>query len=241
MKKKLLIIIILVIFVWVLPGYRESLDIITSFTPSITMVVDPGHGGQDSGACAGDGTKEKDINLSIAKLFAEEASRYKVNVILTREDDNGLYENQDADNTKWTKTGDMKSRRATMDDAQPQLVVSIHMNSFYADESVHGAQVFYPTNGDPETASKNEELAKTVRETLLAELPDAGERIILPKKDMFIFRDASYEGILIECGFLSNEEDLSNLQKPSYRKKFAAALMKGIAKHYDLEGQECAD
>lgn len=233
-KNNIFLVVVLLLFVCVLPGYKQSLDIIAGFTPTMTIVVDAGHGGQDSGACATDGTKEKDINLSIAGYLANEAAKYNVNVIMTRENDEGLFEDVSTNSGKWTKTGDMRTRKKIMDEANPRLVVSIHLNSFFSDENVHGAQVFYPTNGLPETASKNETLARTVRETLKTELPSAGDRIILPKKDMFIFRDAVYDGLLVECGFLSNPEDLSNLKDSSFQEKFAAALMKGIASGYGL-------
>ena len=234
-RKRNMVIVFLILLVCVLPCYRQSMDIITGFTPAMTIVIDPGHGGQDSGAVARDGTGEKDINLAISKLLKEEASRYRVSVVLTRQDDQGLYENEESEAMgQWSKLGDMKARKDIMEKARPDLVVSIHLNSFFADEGVHGAQVFYPTNCNPSVASKNETLAKTVRETLMTELSSDEDRIILPKKDMFIFRDAEYEGLLVECGFLSNADDLSNLKNGEYQKAFAAALMKGIAVNYGL-------
>lgn len=233
-KNTLIFLIVLIVFVWVLPGYRESMDIIAGFTPAMTMVIDAGHGGQDSGACAKDGTKEKSITLSIAKFLQKEAAGYRVSAVMTREGDDGLYDDYSTA-SGWTKVGDMKARRMIMDDSKPQLVVSIHLNSFFSDESVHGAQIFYPTNGSPETVAKNETLARTVKELLRTELPNAGDRIILPKKDMFIFREAAFDGLLVECGFLSNPDDLNMLKDEEYQKSFAAALMKGIAANYNLK------
>ena len=137
---------------------------------------------------------------------------------MTREGDDGLYDDYSTA-SGWTKVGDMKARRMIMDDSKPQLVVSIHLNSFFSDESVHGAQIFYPTNGSPETVAKNETLARTVKELLKTELPNAGDRIILPKKDMFIFREAAFDGLLVECGFLSNPDDLNMLKDEEYQKR----------------------
>ena len=52
---------------------------------------------------------------------------------------------------------------------------------------------------------------------------------------MFIFRDASFDGLLVECGFLSNPDDLNRLKDEKYQKSFAAALMEGIAAYYSLK------
>ena len=89
-KKKWKILILLLAFAMILPGYGKAMDFVSANTPSMTMVVDPGHGGMDGGASAADGTLEQALNLAIAKAVKKEGEKYGVHVVLTREDENGL-------------------------------------------------------------------------------------------------------------------------------------------------------
>ena len=108
-----------------------------------TVVIDAGHGGFDCGKVGVDGTLEKDINLIIAKKLEQQLIAADINVIMTRTDDTGLYE--ESSNNK--KRQDMKNRAALMNQAKPDCVVSIHQNS-YPQESIDGAQVFYYTHSE---------------------------------------------------------------------------------------------
>ena len=74
----------------------------------MTVVIDAGHGGMDGGASSADGTQEKEINLAIAKCLAEEMKAYPIHVVMTREDDNGLYvddERSISEKKLWRRTG----------------------------------------------------------------------------------------------------------------------------------------
>ena len=102
------------------------------------LVLDAGHGGQDGGKIGVHREIERDINLQIVRKIQEQLEKEKqgkIQVILTREDENGLAE----DNVK-----DLKERVRLINETRPDLVVSIHQNS-YTDERVKGAQVFYHT------------------------------------------------------------------------------------------------
>ena len=102
------------------------------------VVIDSGHGGNDPGKVGVDGSLEKEINLEIAMKLKQYLELEDVEVIMTRESDVGLY--QEGDTSK--KMADMRNRCQLINDAKPDLVVSIHQNS-YPDESVHGCQVFH--------------------------------------------------------------------------------------------------
>ena len=106
-----------------------------------TVVIDAGHGGFDSGKVGVDGTLEKDVNLIIAKKLEQLLIAADINVIMTRTDDTGLYE--ESSNNK--KRQDMKNRATLMDQAKPDCIISIHQNS-YPKESIDGAQVFIIQN-----------------------------------------------------------------------------------------------
>ena len=96
------------------------------------VVVDPGHGGFDPGKVGADGIVEKEINLAIAKKVEKYLLALEVEVIMTRDDDDGLYD-ADAGNKK---TQDMQRRVQIMEEASPDLIVSIPQNS-YPEECVH--------------------------------------------------------------------------------------------------------
>ena len=107
------------------------------------VCVDVGHGGNDPGKIAVDGTPEKEINLSIAKKLRDYLEASDVEVILTREDDRGLYEETDTQK----KTADMRNRCAKINEEKPDLMVSIHQNSYHQ-EAISGGQVFYFSNSE---------------------------------------------------------------------------------------------
>ena len=105
-----------------------------------TLCIDSGHGGNDPGKIGVAGTKEKEVNLTIALKLKKHLERQNIRVIMTRTDDRNL---ADANATN-EKISDMKQRVAKMNSEQPDAVISIHQNS-YTDSSVKGAQVFYRT------------------------------------------------------------------------------------------------
>ena len=106
----------------------------------LLVVIDAGHGGDDPGKVGINGVYEKDLNLQIAGLVKLFLEANDVEVVMTRDSDQGLHD-ADASNKK---VQDMKRRIALIDEAEPALTVSIHQNS-YPEEYVHGAQVFYYT------------------------------------------------------------------------------------------------
>ena len=132
------------------PGYRDIVTTVGQLSSQPVILIDPGHGGMDGGAEAADGTMEKDINLSISLLLQKQLKKQGMRVIMTRSDDRGLYESSGDASIRTMKTEDMKKRKNIIDETGPDLCVSIHMNSFTEDTAVHGAQVFYPSEGGDE-------------------------------------------------------------------------------------------
>ena len=145
----------------------------------MTMVIDAGHGGMDGGAAGADGTTEQKINLDIAKALQAEAKKYGISAVLTRESEDGLYEEENGG--KWSKVGDMRQRKRIIEEEDPDLVVSIHLNSFISDTSVHGAQVFYPKEGESSLVDENKALAEKVQAALKEELGEEPTASYYPK------------------------------------------------------------
>ena len=231
--KKIVITLLILGCIFSIPGYRQVIKIAANLSSPMTLVIDAGHGGMDGGAVSADGTSEEKINLEIAKALRREAARYGITVVMTRETEEGLYE-EGASTDKWTKVGDLKERKRIIEEAGADLTVSIHLNNFLSDTSVHGAQVFYPKGALPEILDENKLLAEEIQESLKTSLANDADRIVLPKDDIYLFRNADHPMILIECGFLSNPQDLSNLKRAEYQQSLAGAVMKAIATHYKI-------
>jgi len=225
--RKIIFICMLIGCVIAVPGPKELQQLASAVKPSLVMVIDAGHGGPDGGAEATDGTKEKDINLAIAKLLQKEAEKQGIKTIMTRENDDGLYESTNIEK-KWKKLGDLKERKRIIHEAKPDVVVSIHLNSFWPDTSVRGAQVFYPKTGNEEILKASEKLAKNVQKSLIAGLNDGSNRVQLPKGDVYLLENPTVPTILIECGFLSNSDDLSRMKMEKWQRKIAASILDGL-------------
>lgn len=181
----------------------------------ITIVLDAGHGGRDGGVVGiTSKVKEADINLSITKILKKMLERRGYRVVLTRHNQNGLYGLA----TQGRKLKDMKARKKIIEDNHPDLVVSIHQNS-YPLHTQTGSQVFYSIGGTNEQAS-------IVQTQMNSQLP--GTDRIAKKGDYYILNCTKYNSILVECGFLTTPEEEKLLIQESYQEKVAYAILSGI-------------
>lgn len=178
------------------------------------VVIDAGHGGQDPGKVGIDGSLEKDINLQIALKLQKFLQMQDVEVILTRDSDRGLYD-EDASNKK---VQDMKNRVALIEKQRPDLAVSIHQNSYH-EEYVHGAQVFYYA-----TSSRSKELAERIQQIMARELDRDNARQAKANDSYYLLKKTSVPIVIVECGFLSNYEEAQKLSSDSYQEKAAWAI-----------------
>lgn len=193
---------------------------------SYTIVLDSGHGGRDNGCSGKNGSVESELNLDIAKKLKVYLETLGVRVVMTRSDGNGLYEAK-ADNYKQS---DMERRIEIINEVSPDMVISIHQNS-YNDSSQRGAQVFYQ-EGD-EVSSM---FASAVQSQLIAQLPNA--RSEANDGDYYILKESYLPAVLVECGYLTNEEEELLLLTEEYRSKVAYAIMCGVVKYFDLCGND---
>jgi N-acetylmuramoyl-L-alanine amidase len=200
------------------PG--EEVSASTSPLSGVVVVIDPGHGGYDSGA-VGRFTKvlEKDLNLQVSLKLRDVLSQSGAAVIMTREEDVELCE-------PWTPFGkrkqqDMARRAAIIDEANPDVVLSIHMNEFTISR-YYGAQVFYLVNGPEE----GKDLAKHMQNALVTGL-DNGNTRRQKSGDYFILR-IKPASVLIECGFISNEKEEKLLSDDEYQSKLAWCIYSGL-------------
>lgn len=190
------------------------------------VVIDAGHGGNDPGKIGINQALEKDINLSIALMVKRYLELQDVTVIMTREEDKGLYNTGDSNK----KVHDMKKRLEIIEEAKPFLAVSIHQNS-YPEEAISGVQVFYYKD-----STKGKEAALVMQEQLIQGLQPDKEREAKANSSYYLLKKTTVPLIIVECGFLSNSREAALLVDDSYQEKVAWNISMAILKYLSLEG-----
>lgn len=189
-----------------------------AYSYKIKIVLDAGHGGVDGGVCGvNTGVKESDLNLAVVKKLERLLISADFNVVLTRNSSAGLY----GVATNNLKRKDMQKRRDIIKSAQPNLVVSIHMNK-YSLSTRRGAQVFFKKDDD-----KGKMLAINLQESLNS-MENASRKCDALVGDYYILNCTDYPSVIAECGFLSNAQDESLLITDDYQEQLAYAIYKGI-------------
>lgn len=223
------------------------------------IVIDPGHGGADSGAEAANGLKEKDIVLSFSKILQQllvDSGRF--DVALTREDDSFLR---------------LGERVALARENQADLFISIHAD-YFQQEDVRGTSVY--TRDETATDSLDKVLADNENKSDIVAgfaAPGTGDQVVsvlvdlmrremrrqafraaesivaqlqpsvtlrrypVRKADFLVLQSPDVPSILIELGFLSNADDISNLSKGAWQGRVAEAIARGIATHFNSFAQ----
>lgn len=187
----------------------------------ICVVIDAGHGGSDPGKVGVNGALEKDINLEIALMVKQFLEENDVRVVMTRETEDGLYD-PDASNKK---VQDMKRRIARIEEASPVLTVSIHQNS-YPEEYVHGAQVFYYSG-----STEGQRLAEIIQNQLVAKADPENKRQVKANDSYYLLKKTGVPIVIVECGFLSNQEEAEKLCSREYQERLAWAIHMGILQY----------
>ena len=185
------------------------------------IVIDAGHGGADPGKVGVSGVLEKDINLAIAKKLQSRLEQDGVRVVMTRDTDAGLY-SEGATNKK---REDMEARVRLISEAKPELVVSIHQNSF-PDASCKGAQMFYYKD-----SAESKMLAELLQKKFPEVLGDGNTRQAKANGDYYLLRKTPCSIVIAECGFLSSPEEEALLSSEEYQEKVADVLYQGIREY----------
>lgn len=230
-KRKFKIIVCLAIACFVtasVPMYKDVIKNVQNIASTDVIVIDPGHGGIDGGAESDNGFTEKNINLAISKQLEALAKADGWNVVMTRTEDISL--GQDEKGTIRTKkTKDLLERKRIISEIKPIATVSIHLNSFKEDRSVHGAQVFYPSGSESNSViSESKRLAEIVQESVSKGIDDGTNRTALSKKGVLILKNPVAPIIIVECGFLSNSAEAKLLNSEEYQEKLARYIYEGI-------------
>lgn len=190
-----------------------------------TVIVDAGHGGDDGGAIGIDGTVEKDINLDIALKLEKILKFYGFNVIMTRTQDvmtcdDGL------DSLRKRKISDIHNRFELMRKNPDAIFISVHQNKF-EDSSQHGTQVFFSGNDE-----RSKELAEAIQTSVTLTLQRKNDRVVKKSgSGIYLLYHAKIPAVLVECGFISNSDEVKKLKDESYRMKLAILIADGLLKY----------
>lgn len=185
------------------------------------VVIDSGHGGNDPGKVGVDNSLEKDINLQIAKKLRTYLEAADVEVVMTREDDRGLYD-EDAGSKK---ASDMKNRCEMINKILPDILVSIHQNSYHQEE-ISGGQVFYYRGSD-----KGKRLAEILQKRFDYVLGEKNTRKAKANDSYYLLLHVKSPGVIVETGFLSNWKEAAALNSEEYQDRLAWTIHVGIMEY----------
>lgn len=195
-----------------------------------TIVIDPGHGGIDGGTGDKSGLLEKDINLDVALNLKKELLVEGFNVIMTREEDKSLEDFSSIDSSRYRK--DLNGRKTIINNSNPDVFISIHVNSSNSD-SARGVQVYYyPDSVEGEILGEN--ICNSVDSIIYdgyLEGSDLKSKNL--SEDYFIIREPDHIGVLVEIGFISNPQDNELLRDEEYKREIAFAIKKGIVEYLE--------
>lgn len=198
-----------------------------------TIIIDPGHGGEDGGAVGDNNIIEKDINLSISLYLRDMFKSSGFDVIMTREDDRSIHDSS-CDTLREKKVSDLHNRSKLIEKYPNAVFISIHQNKFEQSQ-YSGTQVFYSKN-DPSSKL----LAGFIQNRVHKSLQPNNDRVIKPAgKNLYILYHAKTTAVMAECGFLSNPTEAQKLTTTEYQKDMAFAVYSGTleylsGKSYDV-------
>ena len=225
-RKPLELCMVILLIAGALALSREVVQVVSrNQRAAKTIVVDAGHGGSDPGMVTEE-LKEKDLNLTIAKMLRTYLEKEGFYVEMTRTEDKGLYQ----EGSRNKKAQDMQNRVAFIAEKTPLLTVSIHQNS-YPDPSVKGPQVFYYAD-----SVEGEKLAGCIQSQMNDKLETEPPREAKGNTSYYLLKKSSGVLNIIECGFMTNPQEAANLQEKGYQQKVVEAIGSGITDY--LQGKE---
>ena len=194
------------------------------------LIIDAGHGGEDGGAVAADGTAEKNINLNIATQVNCLLKLMGIQSVMIREEDVDLADHA-LPTVRKRKISDINARYELINAHPEGVYISIHQNQF-ADRTVHGLQVFF---------SENHAISKALAESVQCNankiLQNDNHRKIKPSdSNVYLLYHAKIPAIMVECGFMSNPDELRKLKSTSYGMQIALVIAGGFLYYNDNKG-----
>ncbi len=198
----------------------------------VTVILDAGHGGEDGGAVAPDGTREKDLNLQISNHIALFFDWFGVTYQTVRQDDCLIGDNA-LPTVRERKVSDIRRRMDLVNKNPNAVLLSIHQNYFVA-QRYCGTQVFYAEN-----APGSRELADTIQRNVAAALqPDNTRKTKPTEGTVYLLDKAEKTSVMVECGFLSNPRELEQLKDERYQSQLAFFITSGLCEYFNEKGSQ---
>ena len=199
MRKKLFFLIVFV---------SAAAILYWQWSKSFVIVIDPGHGGDDPGAISVTGTYEKEIALALALEAGAALEKEGYDVRYTRTTD---------------ETVSLDERIQVANEAQADLVLSIHANTVEVGTDVRGVQLLYY----PDEEGTNEATANRFLHLLIESLRTINQGAI-ERTDLAVLNGSTAQSFLIEAGFLTNPQEVRWLESESYQKRFGLSVARTV-------------
>lgn len=194
------------------------------------VVIDPGHGGEDGGASKGDVIESK-ITLAISQKVVRQLKRRGAEVVMTRTKEGDAIAEHKKDvsfpTLRQRKREDLYLREEIVKSEKPDVFITIHANAI-PETKWRGAQVFYHKEGHVES----EALAKAIQQSIRDTVKNT-EREALSIKQVYLLKKVEVPAVLVETGFLSNDEERALLTDEKYQEKMAKAIVEGVEEYYN--------
>ena len=171
------------------------------------------------------GVSEADINLKIVLKIQNLLEQAGSNVILTRSDENAIYD-LDKKTLRQKKVSDIKNRVKIGNNSKADIFISIHLNKI-PQEQYWGWQTFYKKQDD-----KSRKLAQSLQNGLNETIQKENKRDIMSIDNVYIIKHVEIPIAIVECGFLSNEQEQQLLQQDEYQDKIAWGIYIGIMDYF---------
>lgn len=195
----------------------EGTTMPSSLLAGMTIVIDPGHGGPDTGAVGASGTYEKNNTLPVGLYLADLLRASGANVILTRTNDTP------PTGTNYTELSDLQARVQIANQNKADLFVSIHNDSF-SNPDAGGTTTYY--SSDSTVANQSQVLGTDVQKEVVKQLGllDRGTK----SANFYVVKNTTMPAILVELGFISNPTEEKLLSSADFQKKAAKGIYQGI-------------
>ncbi|MGI6550427.1 MAG: N-acetylmuramoyl-L-alanine amidase family protein [Syntrophomonadales bacterium] len=175
------------------------------------IVIDPGHGGEDSPGCVYGGILERDITLELALRIKDELVNRGYDVLMTREVD---------------ETVTLEERAEKVNKSGADLCISFHLNA-HDDASIHGIETWF----NPDTNSRSSALAEYIQQSIV-ESTKGKDRGTYSDTTLVMIREVLIPSCLVEVGFLSNDEEREKMTTEDYREKITRGIIDGVEQYF---------
>lgn len=171
------------------------------------------------------GTTEAQTNLQVALKLQNLLEQSGATVILTRSDENAIYD-LDSKTLREKKISDIHNRVKIGNESTADIFVSIHLNKI-PQEQYWGWQCFYKDGNE-----QSIKLAKSIQENLNEAIQKENKRVAMKLDTVYIMKHVEIPISIVECGFLSNQEEEKQLLDDSYQNRLAWGIYNGIIDYF---------